>query len=190
MLTLANLGTDKNMNKLDRRYELLDEVYIISDFLKPDGRSARMEDSRLVFQVWKRTESLRSTIVRKQWIWRSPDFMNSEFWYKCVTATAPIYLSLDEFIHDTAQYTCRKPRGRNEPSPFYHASVTVNGDERWLSENLLGFGKLPEVSMTDIETVMKGRHWRSWKGGYIYPDTLNQLLDEFYSGKTFKTKQF
>jgi predicted RNA methylase len=187
MLTLANHGGVTVLKKLNRGYLLLDEVYIISDFLTVSGDSAKMANTRLVFQVWKKSETLRQPIIIKKYVRNSDDFNTADFWMKCTTINSPIFTQLEDFINDESNYTCKKKGTRTDIGEY---EKIINGQTRRLSENLLGFNKLPEVSIDDIREAIKVRYWRLWNGAYIYEPSFNQFLDEYYSGKTFKTKQF
>jgi predicted RNA methylase len=173
LLTLANHGDDRLFNKLDRRYELLDEVYVISDFIGADGKKVIYKDCRLVFQVFRKSETVRPKAVRAKRIWR--DYWRPTFWVKCATSGNPIYLDFETVVNDESNYFYRK---------------TVTGKEKVFSKNVLGFRTTPEVSIEDVRKALDFAFWRSWCGWYVYPPTINQYLDELYEGKTFKTKQF
>lgn len=185
-LTLAGFASDQTVNRLNRNYELLDETFIISDFITPEGQSAKMRGTRLVFQVWKRSDIERSKIIRKEYIQWPDNFDDADFWMKCASAPNPIFLKLEDFIYDEKNYT-------NYRAPSQRVSKrekVINGEIRYMSQNLLGYNKLPEVKIEHIIEACKSIYWKTWCGHYVSRGQLNQFLDEYYSGKTFKTKQF
>ena len=180
MLTLSNLTTNRLIRKLDKKYTLVDEVFIIVDFVNDEGKEI-YKKCRCVFSVFKKSEVERLDKEIQEYLKSSKDFQNCDFYINNVSKDLNKVYKDKSFLSNEKYYS----------SKVEHKYINSKINGKYLSSNISpivsDYENITEITQ---RAIFKYSNHRSWCGYYVYVSDLNEFIDDYLNGRTLKTKEF